>query len=284
LTRQTIIVVSRHIEYDLRNDFLSHIQRLDLAYFQNTPTGDLMAHATNDVNAVRNVLGPGIMYSSDTFVGFVIILSIMLVMNTKLTLLALIPFPFVSYSVYRLGTVVHHQFEKVQSQYADLTTKVQENLSGIRVIKAYVRELYEIAAFRNLSWEYLKRNMSLAMVQALMWPMMFMLTGLSLIIVIWAGGLEPMARRRDGRSGRELASGPGRLTQAFGIGLEHDAASALRGPLRIEAGRGEPSQCVLAGPRIGIRKAADLPYRFWLADSPHVTRTPLNRRAIMRPR
>lgn len=190
LTRQTIIVVSRHIEYDLRNDFLSHIQRLDLAYFQNTPTGDLMALATNDVNAVRNVLGPGIMYSSDTFVGFVIILSIMLVMNTKLTLLALIPFPFVSYSVYRLGMVVHHQFEKVQSQYADLTTKVQENLSGIRVIKAYVRELYEIAAFRNLSWEYLKRNMSLAMVQALMWPMMFMLTGLSLIIVIWVGGLE----------------------------------------------------------------------------------------------
>ncbi|MEE9224629.1 MAG: ABC transporter ATP-binding protein [Bacteroidota bacterium] len=190
LTRQTIIVVSRHIEYDLRNDFLRHLQRLHLTYFQNTPTGDLMAHATNDVNAVRNVLGPGIMYSADTFVEFVIIISIMLIINTELTLLALIPFPFVSYSVYRLGKVIHHQFEKVQSHYSDLTTRVQENLSGIRVIKAYVRGAYEITRFRNLSWEYLRKNMSLAKVQALVWPLMFMLTGLSLIIVIWVGGLK----------------------------------------------------------------------------------------------
>ncbi len=190
LTRQTIIVVSRRIEYDLRNDFFGHIQRLHLAYFQNTSTGDLMAHATNDINAVRNVLGPGIMYSADTLVGFVIIISIMLIINTKLTLLSLIPFPFVSYSVYRLGKVVHHQFEKVQSHYADLTSRVQENLSGIRVIKAYVREAFEIATFRSLSWEYFRRNMSLAKVQALLWPLMFMLTGLSLIIVIWVGGLE----------------------------------------------------------------------------------------------
>lgn len=195
LTRQTIIVVSRHIEYDLRNDFLKHIQRLHLAYFQNTPTGDLMAHATNDVNAIRNVLGPGIMYSADTIVGFVIIISIIFVISTKLTLLALIPFPFVSYSVYRLGTVVHHQFEKVQSLYSDLTTRVQENLSGIRVIKAYVRDAYEIGRFHALSWEYLRKNMSLAKVQSLMWPLMFMLTGLSLIIVIWIGGLEVI----DGR-------------------------------------------------------------------------------------
>ncbi len=190
LTRQTIIVVSRRAEYDIRNDFLRHIQRLHLSYFQNTPTGDLMAHATNDINAVRNVLGPGIMYSANTFVGFVMIISIILVINAKLTLLALIPFPFVSYSVYRLGKVIHHQFEKVQSHYSDLTTRVQENLSGIRVIKAYVREGYEISAFRSLSWDYLRKNMSLAKVQALIWPLMFMLTGLSLIIIIWAGGLE----------------------------------------------------------------------------------------------
>ncbi|MEE9289037.1 MAG: ABC transporter ATP-binding protein [Bacteroidota bacterium] len=190
LTRQTIIVVSRRAEYDIRNDFLRHIQRLHLSYFQNTPTGDLMAHATNDINAVRNVLGPGIMYSANTFVGFVMIISIILVIDAKLTLLALIPFPFVSYSVYRLGKVIHHQFEKVQSRYSDLTTRVQENLSGIRVIKAYVREGYEISAFRSLSWDYLRKNMSLAKVQALIWPLMFMLTGLSLIIIIWAGGLE----------------------------------------------------------------------------------------------
>jgi DNA-3-methyladenine glycosylase len=97
-------------------------------------------------------------------------------------------------------------------------------------------------------------------------------------------GLEPMARRRGGRRGCELASGPGRLAQAFGIGLEHDGASALRGALRVESARGELPARVLAGPRVGIRKAADLPYRFWIADSAHVTRTPLNRRARMRPR
>jgi DNA-3-methyladenine glycosylase len=97
-------------------------------------------------------------------------------------------------------------------------------------------------------------------------------------------GVEAMARRRGGRGGRELASGPGRLAQAFGIGLEHDGASALSGALRVEAPRlGAPVR-VLAGPRVGIRKAADLPYRFWIAQSPHVTRTPLNRRAMIRPR
>ena len=97
-------------------------------------------------------------------------------------------------------------------------------------------------------------------------------------------GLEQMARRRGGRSARELASGPGRLAQAFGIGLHHDGASALRGALRVEAARSAPRLHVLAGPRIGISKASGLPYRFWIADSPHVTRTPLNRRAMMRAR
>jgi DNA-3-methyladenine glycosylase len=97
-------------------------------------------------------------------------------------------------------------------------------------------------------------------------------------------GLESMTRHRGGRSGRELASGPGRLAQAFGIGLEHDGASALAGRLRVEARRGEAPIRVLAGPRVGIRKAAELPYRFWIEESAHVTRTPLNRRAMIRPR
>src|SRR3989454_751278 len=102
LTRQTIIVVSRHIEYDLRNDFLKHIQTLPLSYFQNTSTGDLMAHATNDIGAVRNALGPGIMYPTDTLMTFTMALAMMLSADWGLTLLALIPLPFVSYAVYRL--------------------------------------------------------------------------------------------------------------------------------------------------------------------------------------
>lgn len=190
LTRQTIIVVSRHIEYDLRNDFLTHIQKLSYSYFQNTPTGDLMAHATNDIGAVRNSLGPGIMYPTDTIMTFTMVLAMMLYKDWQLTLLALIPLPFVSYAVYRLGKIVHHKFEERQAQYALLTTRAQENFSGIRVVKSYVREAYEIGLFRKLSWDYLKKNLVLARVQSIMWPLMFMLIGLSLVITLYVGGLQ----------------------------------------------------------------------------------------------
>jgi ATP-binding cassette subfamily B multidrug efflux pump len=192
LTRQTIIVVSRHIEYDMRNDFLSHVQKLSLSYFQNTPTGDLMAHATNDISAVRNCLGPGIMYPTDTLMTFSMTLTIMLYMDWQLTLLAMIPLPLVSYAVYRLGQIVHKKFEERQEQYAKLTTRAQENLSGIRVVKAYVREEYEIGLFRELSWEYLKKNLVLAKVQSIMWPLMFLLVGFSLVIALYVGGLRVM--------------------------------------------------------------------------------------------
>jgi ATP-binding cassette subfamily B multidrug efflux pump len=190
LTRQTIIVVSRHIEYDMRNDFLGHIQKLSLSYFQNTPTGDLMAHATNDIGAVRNSLGPGIMYPTDTLMTFTMALTIMLYTDWQLTLLAMLPLPLVSYAVYRLGKIVHQKFEERQAQYSELTTRAQENLSGIRVVKAYVREMYEIGLFRSLSWDYLKKNLVLARVQSIMWPLMFLLVGFSLVITLYFGGLR----------------------------------------------------------------------------------------------
>lgn len=190
LTRQTIIVVSRKIEYDLRNDFLSHIQKLPYSYFQNTPTGELMALATNDISAVRNVLGPGIMYPADTLMTLSMSLVLMFIKDWQLTLLALIPMPLVSIAVYRLGKVIHKKFDERQEQYALLTTKAQENLSGARVVKAYVREEYEIEQFRKASWEYFKKNLVLAKVQSLMWPLMFILVGLSLLITIYVGGLK----------------------------------------------------------------------------------------------
>lgn len=190
LTRQTIIVISRRVEYDLRNDFLSHIQKLSLSYFQNTPTGDLMAHATNDISAVRNSLGPGIMYPTDTMMTFTMVLSVMLYKDWELTLLALIPLPFVSYAVYYLGKIVHLKFEERQEQFSKLTTRAQENLSGIRVVKAYVREAYEIGLFRSMSWDYLKKNLVLARVQSIMWPLMFLLVGFSLIITLYFGGVR----------------------------------------------------------------------------------------------
>ncbi|MHB1050069.1 MAG: ABC transporter ATP-binding protein [Bacteroidota bacterium] len=190
LTRQTIIVVSRKIEYDLRNDFLAHIQKLPYSYFQNTPTGDLMALATNDISAVRNVLGPGIMYPSDTLMTLSMSLVLMFVKDWQLTLLALIPMPLVSIAVYRLGKMIHKKFDERQEQYAELTTRAQENLSGARVVKAYVREEYEIEQFRKVSWDYFKKNLVLAKIQSIMWPLMFILVGLSLLITIYVGGLK----------------------------------------------------------------------------------------------
>lgn len=195
LTRQTIIVVSRHVEFDLRNDFLAQIQRLPLSFFQNTPTGDLMALATNDIGAVRNALGPGIMYPTDTLMTFTLVLGVMLVTDWQLTLLSLIPLPFVSYAVYYLGKLVHKKFEERQEQYSALTTRAQENLSGIRVIKTYVREDYETSLFKTMSWDYLKKNLVLARVQSIMWPLMFLLIGFSLVITLYYGGMRVI----DGR-------------------------------------------------------------------------------------
>jgi len=193
LTRQTIIVVSRHIEFDLRNDLLAHLQILPYSYFQNTPTGDLMAHATNDISAVRNVLGPGIMYPTDTIMTLIMVLTMMLIKDWKLTLLALTPMPLVSYAVYRLGKLIHIKFMERQEQFSKLTTRAQENLSGIRVIKAYVREKYETDQFQDLSWDYLRKNLVLAKVQAILWPLMFVLVGFSLLITLYFGGLRVIA-------------------------------------------------------------------------------------------
>jgi ATP-binding cassette subfamily B protein len=195
LTRQTIIVVSRHVEFDIRNDFLAHIQKLPLAYFQTTPTGELMALATNDISAVRNALGPGIMYPTDTLMTFIMVLGVMLYADWQLTLLALSPLPFVSVAVYQLGKLVHKKFEERQAQYSALTTRAQENLSGIRVIKNYVREEHETALFRDMSWDYLKKNLVLARVQSIMWPLMFLLIGFSLVITLYNGGTRVI----DGR-------------------------------------------------------------------------------------
>ena len=205
-TRQTIIVVSRHIEFDLRNDFLRHLQKLSLKYFQNTPTGDLMAHATNDISAVRNVVGPGIMYPSDTIMTFTMVLVMMFLSNWELTLYALLPLPLVSFIVYRLGKKIHKKFQERQEQFSILTTKTQENLSGIRVVQSYVREDYEINQFRKLSWEYVKKNLILAKIQSILWPLMFVLIGFSLVIIIYVGGLKVI--------GGELSIGT--LTAFFG--------------------------------------------------------------------
>ncbi|HUI30803.1 MAG TPA: ABC transporter ATP-binding protein [Candidatus Acidoferrales bacterium] len=190
LTRQTIIVTSRKIEFDLVNNFYSHVQKLSYSFFLNTPTGDVMAHATNDISAVRNVLGPGIMYTSDTITGFIMVIAIMFSINVRLTLYSLIPLPFVSAAVYYIGKLVNRHFEDVQAQYSSLTARAQETISGVRIVRSYVREDYETERFKSLSRDYLKKNLILAQVQSILWPLMGMLTGAAGVIVIWRGGLD----------------------------------------------------------------------------------------------
>jgi len=190
LIRQTIIVVSREIEYDLRGDFWAHIQKLPLRYFQNNSTGNIMAHATNDINAVRMFLGPAVMYSADTFIRLVIVLTIMMLLNVELTIYALLPLPLLSLVVFKLGKKIHHRFSIIQEKFSELTTIVQENYSGIRVIKSYVREDSEEEKYAQNSKDYLIKKMSLVRVQSLIMPILILITGLSIIIVIWLGGIK----------------------------------------------------------------------------------------------
>lgn len=190
--RQTIIVVSREIEYDLRGDFWKHIQELPLRYFQNNSTGTIMAHATNDINAVRMFIGPAVMYSTDTLLRFVYVIVIMCSISPSVTVYSLIPLPFLSFLVFYVGKKIHVRFTAIQEVFSMLTTKAQENFSGIRVVKSYVREESEIEEFVRISKDSLVKNMSLAKVQALFQPILFLLTGLSIIIVIGAGGAKIM--------------------------------------------------------------------------------------------
>jgi len=180
LTRQTLIVTSRYIEYDLRNDFLKHLQLLSQRYFMTTSTGDLMAYSTNDIAAVRMFVGPAVMYTSNTVFSFIIIVGMMLSIHPLLTLYALLPLPLLSFAVNRLGKLIHKRFEEIQGQYAILTSRTQESISGIRVVKAYLREAHETSVFRMLSEDYRMKNM----------PMLALLVGVSVILIIWLGGRE----------------------------------------------------------------------------------------------
>ncbi len=190
LIRQTIIVVSREIEYDLRGDFWEHIQKLPLRYFQNNSTGNIMAHATNDLNAVRSFIGPAVMYSIDTGIRILIVVAIMLSIDWSITLLALLPLPLLSFAVYRIMKLIHEKYTRIQEKFSEMTTMAQENYSGIRIIKSFVREENEINKWKKLSKDYLNRNMNLVKVQALIMPILVLITGLSIIIVIWLGGIN----------------------------------------------------------------------------------------------
>jgi len=186
--RQTIIVVSREIEYDLRHDFWSHIQKLPLRFFQNNSTGNIMSHATNDISSVRMFVGPSVMYTIDNGIKFVLTLSVMISLSPLLTFYALLPMPLMSFVVYVVMKKMHTKYTRIQEKLSDLTAKAQENFSGIRVIKSYEREDHEISMYKKESAEYLNRKMDQVKLQAFFGPIFMLIAGLSAIIVVLAGG------------------------------------------------------------------------------------------------
>jgi ATP-binding cassette, subfamily B, multidrug efflux pump len=188
--RRVLIGVSRDIEYDLRNDFFAHLQRMSLSFFQAHSTGDVMSRATNDLNAVRSVLGPGIMYSATTIVTVIIASAILFRLNWKLALLAYLPLALASIGVKQFGRQIHDRFESIQEQFAQISTRVQENLAGIRVVKAFAREDSEIAFFKRLNEDYVRRSVSLIRLWGVFYPLMTALIGLSSVALLWYGGRE----------------------------------------------------------------------------------------------
>ena len=195
LQRRLLINTSRHIEFDMREDFYAALVDQPLEYFQHTRVGDLMARATNDLAAIRQIVGPMILYSFQAIFALAITLPILLNISTKLTLLILIPMPLVSLTVKVLGEQVHKRFEKIQEFFSDITARAQENLTGVRVVRAYAREDTEIEEFQKLNSEYAIRNLQLVKYAAAMRPLLFFFIGLGFVIIVAVG--VPMAVRGE---------------------------------------------------------------------------------------
>jgi ATP-binding cassette, subfamily B, multidrug efflux pump len=193
--RRLLINVSRHIEYDMRRDFYDALVNQPLEFFSHTRVGDLMARATNDLAAVRQIVGPMILYSFQAIFALCIALPVMLNISVKLTLLLLIPMPFVSLTVKFLGARIHTRFEKIQEFFSDITARAQENLTGVRVVRAYAQENAEIEKFQDLNREYARQNISLVKYAAAMRPLLFFFIGLGFVIIVAVG--VPMAVRGE---------------------------------------------------------------------------------------
>lgn len=193
--RVVLIGISRDIEYDLRNDMFAHLVRLSADFYGRRRTGDIMARATNDLNAVRMMLGPGIMYWTETSLTIVLATGVMLNMDWRLTFLAILPAPFVSVAVMLFGRKIHERFEHIQAMFSDISSRVQENLSGVRMIRAYVQEKPELQRFEQLNRDYIAQNIRLARISGLFQPLLEGLIGFTFLIVLWAGGSQVLQGR-----------------------------------------------------------------------------------------
>jgi ATP-binding cassette, subfamily B, multidrug efflux pump len=195
LTRWIVIGISRDIEFDLRNDLFAHLERLSYYYYQRTRTGDVMAKATNDLNAVRMLLGPAIMYSANTIVFTVAALVYMIAISPRLTLYAFLPLPIVSIVIQYFGKRIHERFERIQAMFSDISARAQENFSGARVIRAYVQEEAEIKAFETANEEYISRSLKLVRLMGMLWPTLETMLGFAVVLVLWLGGREVLLNR-----------------------------------------------------------------------------------------
>ena len=193
--RVILIGISRDIEYDLRNDLFRHLTRLAPEYYGHTRTGDIMARATNDLNAVRMMLGPGVMYCFETGLTFALAIGIMLSVDWRLAIPAILPAPAVSLAVIFFGRAIHSRFERIQEMFSDISSRVQENLSGVRMVRAFAQERAELRRFEELNRQYISQNLKLVRIQGVFDPLLESLIGLTFLAVLWVGGEQVLKGR-----------------------------------------------------------------------------------------
>ena len=193
--RVILIGISRDIEYDLRNDLFRHLTRLAPEYYGRTRTGDIMARATNDLNAVRMMLGPGVMYCFETGLTFALAIGIMLSVDWRLAIPAILPAPAVSLAVIFFGRAIHSRFERIQEMFSDISSRVQENLSGVRMVRAFAQERAELRRFEELNRQYISQNLKLVRIQGVFDPLLESLIGLTFLAVLWVGGEQVLKGR-----------------------------------------------------------------------------------------
>ncbi len=193
--RWILIGISRDIEYDVRNDLFAHLMRLSQRYYNETRTGELMSKLTNDLNAVRNLVGPGVMYSATTLVVGVASLTLMVRLDWRLTLFAVAPMPLVSIAVQYFGQQIHDRFEKIQGLYSEMTERVRESLAGVRVVRAFCQEESEAALFEQMNRDYVQKNKGLILITSILWPGLAMLFGISFLLILVIGGQHVLSGR-----------------------------------------------------------------------------------------
>ncbi len=212
LTRWIVIGVSRDIEFDLRNDLFRRLESLSYSYYQRHRTGDIMARATNDLNAVRMLLGPAIMYSANTMVYTAGALAFMISISPWLTLYTFLPLPAVSIVIQTFGRRIHERFERIQAMFSDISARAQENFSGARLIRAYVQEEAEVRAFETENQEYIRRSLKLVRLMGMLWPTLELMLGCAVVLVLWLGG-------------REVIHGLSHVTLTTNLGNSHPAVT-----------------------------------------------------------